>query len=73
MNLIVLQSHVQKPLRKLLKLQADTTGVSGSTYMEEVACFLGSDALQEMIDSLQTAICIIENEKMTPGATEIIK
>lgn len=67
-----LEIHLRRSLKRLLKLQADTTGVSVGAAMVEIGNFLNDDGLQIVIENLETARIIIEqNEKVTPVAPEI--
>jgi len=62
-----LETHLRRSLRRLLQLQADTTGVDGPRFMEELSHFHSSGSFQVVIENLQTAEAIIEQKKNDPG------
>lgn len=67
-----LEKHLRKSLNRLLKLQADITSVGPEVVMVGMADFLNNDGLQIVIENLETARIINEeNEKVTTAATEI--
>jgi hypothetical protein len=59
-------------LKRLLKLQEDITDVSPEAVMVGMGEFLNENGLQIVIENLETARIIIEqNEKVTAVAPEV--
>ncbi|MGF7046353.1 hypothetical protein J2T13_000829 [Paenibacillus sp. DS2015] len=67
-----LEIHLRRSLNRLLKLQEDITGVGPEAVMAGMGDFLNNNGLQIVIENLETARIIIEqNGKVTPVAPEI--